>query len=99
MFTNKKHPVEAILAVIIAILIFITLCVLSVYSSQSGGNGPIILGIISFWVMLLALVAFIISLVSMRKKDVFFLFPILGSVLNGVLFVGLFVLYLVGASI
>ena len=99
MFTNKKHPVEAILAVIIGVIIFITVCVLSFYSSKSGGNGPIILGIISFWVMLLSLAAFIISLFSMRKKDVFHLFPILGALINGFLFLGLFLLYMIGASV
>ena len=99
MFTNKTHPVEAILAVILGIVIFVTICVLSFYSSQSGGNGPIFLGIVSFWVMLLALAAFVVSLLSMRKKDVFHLFPVLGSVINGVLFLGLFLLYMVGFSV
>ncbi len=97
MFTDKKHPVEAILAVILAIIIFVTICVLSVYSSKSGGNGPLLLGIISFWVMFLSLAAFIVSLFSMRKKEVFYLFPVLGTVLNGILFLGLFVLYMLGA--
>ena len=99
MFTNKRHPVEAILAVIIAIIIFVTICVLSFYSSRSAGNGPLFLGIVSFWVMLLALGSFIVSLFSMRKKDVFYLFPVLGTVLNGILFIGLFILYMVGVSV
>ena len=99
MFTNKKHPIEAIIAVIIAIIIFITLCVLSFYSSQSGGNGPLLYGIISFWVMFLALASFVVSLFSMRKKDVFYLFPIMGSIMNGILFFGLFLLYMIGVSV
>ncbi len=99
MFTNKKHPVEAILAVIIGVIIFITICVLSFYSSKSGGDGPLILGIISFWVMLLALAAFVISIFSMRKKDVFRVFPVLGAFINGFLFLGLFLLYMIGVSI
>ncbi len=99
MFTNKKHPVEAILAFVLGVIIFITICVLSFYSSKSGGNGPFILGIISFWVMLLSLSAFVISLFSMRKKDVFRLFPILGALTNGFLFLGLFLLYMIGATI
>ncbi len=96
MFTNKKHPLEAILAVIIAIIIFITIGALSYFSSTSGGNGPLLYGIVSFWVMFLALAAFIISLFSIRKKDVFYLFPVMGAVLNGIIFLGLFLLYMSG---
>lgn len=96
MFTNKKHPLEAVLACIIAIAIVITIGILSYFSSKTGGNGPLLYGIISFWVMWLALANFVISLFSLRKKEIFYLFPILGTVLNGLLFFGLFMLYMIG---
>lgn len=96
MFTNKKHPLEAIIACIIGIAIVITIGVLSYFSSKTGGNGPLLYGIISFWLMWLALGTFVVCLFSIRKKDIFYLFPILGVTVNGLIFFGLFILYMIG---
>lgn len=99
MFTDKTHSIEAILSVIIGVAILITLLVLSVKSSQSGGNGPILYGIISFFSMIVSLGAFIVAAMTLRDKETFRVFPVLGTILNGVLFIALFVIYMMGFSL
>ncbi|MDO5293590.1 MAG: DUF6142 family protein [bacterium] len=99
MFTDKKHSIEGIFAVIIGIIILATIIVLSYQSSLSGGNGPILYGIISFFAMIISFGAFVVSVMSLRDKEVFRGFPIVGSILNGLVFVTLFLIYIVGISI
>lgn len=98
-FTDKKHPITAILMVVLAIVIAVTIGVLSYKSSLSAGNGSLIYGVISFFAMILSFVGFLVSVLSLKQKEIYVLFPILGAVLNGALFVGLFIVYIIGASI
>ncbi|MDO5522315.1 MAG: DUF6142 family protein [bacterium] len=99
MFTDKKHSIEGIFAVVVGIAILATILVLSYQSSLSGGNGPILYGIVSFFAMVLSFGAFVVSVMSLRDKEVFRGFPIFGSILNGLLFIILFLIYIVGISI
>lgn len=98
MFTDKRHSADAIVAVIVGIAILGMVGYLSYQSSLSGGNGPVSYGIFSFYGMILSFVAFIVSLLSLRDKGAFRGFPIVGALLNGGLFVGLFLLYMIGFS-
>lgn len=98
-FTDKTHPIVSILMVAMSIIIIITIGVLSYQSSLSAGNGPLMYGVISFFAMLLSLGGFLVSIFSLKQRDIFYLFPVLGAVLNGITFIGLFVVYLIGASI
>ncbi len=99
MFTDKQHPVEAIISIIIGVAILVTVLVLSYKSSLTGGNGPILYGIISFFAMILSLAAFVVSVLSLRDKEVFRLFPMIGTILNGFIFISLFVIYMLGISV
>lgn len=98
MFTDKKHPVEGILSVVIGAVILGMVGYLSYKSSLSGGNGPVSYGIFCFYGMILSFVAFVVSLLSLRDKEIFRVFPMIGAILNGVLFIGLFLLYMIGFS-
>lgn len=99
MFTDKTHSIEAMMSVIIGIIILVTVLVLSIKSSQLGGNGPILYGIISFFAMIVSFAAFIVAAMTLRDKETFRVFPMLGTILNGVLFITLFVLYMMGFSL
>lgn len=98
-FTDKKHSIVGIFMVVLAIAILATIGVLSYQSSLSAGNGPLLYGCISFFAMILAFVGFLIALLQLKKKEIFYLFPVLGAILNGIIFIGLFVVYIIGASI
>lgn len=98
-FTDKKHPIDAIVAFIVALVVLIALCVISYKSAKLSGNGPISYGTIGVMGMILSLAGFITSVVTLKQKEIYYLFPILGGVFNGVLFIGLFVIYMIGASI
>lgn len=98
-FTDKRHPIDAIVAVLLAFVLLIVMIVVSYKSSQTAGNGPMAYGMIGFCAMILSFAGFVTSILTLKKKEIFYLFPTVGAVLNGLLFIGLFVVYVLGASI
>lgn len=96
MFTDKRHSIDGIVSAIVGIVILGMVGYLSYKSSLSGGNGPVAYGIFSFYGMILSFAAFVVSLMSLRDREVFRMFPLIGAIINGGLFIGLFLLYMVG---
>lgn len=96
MFTDKRHSLEGMASVIVGILILGMVGYLSYKSSLTGGNGPVSYGIFGFYGMILSFAAFVVGLLALRDKEVFHGFPMVGTILNGALFLTLFVLYMIG---
>lgn len=98
-FTDKIHPISAIIAFVVSIAVFIGLVLLCIRSSESGGNGSLLYGVAGIVGMFVSLAGFIVSVLCMKRQDIFYRFPALGATTNGVLFLSLFVLYILGMGI
>ncbi|MBO4395580.1 MAG: hypothetical protein J5819_04465 [Eubacterium sp.] len=95
-FSTRSHPRIGILSLImgsIALIILITLCLIS--GSDSGMSGPWI-GIAGFWTLVLAIVGFVFAIRSYRMEDIYMITPMLGSIFNGTTLVAVLLLYVVG---
>ncbi len=95
-FTDKVHPAAAIASVIVAAILYVILAVIFYQSSQSSGKASIIYGGIAFICMLVSLGSFIVSLMALKKDEIFYRFPVIGCFMNGSIFISLLILYLIG---
>ena len=94
--SDKKHPGSAIIATGIggvSLLLFLVICFIS---SNSGGKAGIFAGVAGIFCMLLSIAGFITAWVSLRGENIRPLFPTIAAVLNGLLMVFYFFLYMWG---
>ncbi|MBR5422017.1 MAG: hypothetical protein IK115_12805 [Lachnospiraceae bacterium] len=81
-FTNKRHPLKAILSVNLA-LIGIVALFLSIYLSyRSGGEGNARYAAALSLSFLMSLAGLVLALISRTEPDRYYLFPNLGIILN-----------------
>lgn len=95
-FSDKSHPIQGIMGVIIAIIIFIVMGVLFYISSTTNGNAGLWIGFLGLGIFLLNILGFVLSVLGFRKQEVYYRFPIAGILLNGSLFIVFLLLYIVG---
>ncbi len=98
-FSGRSHSVRGIISVAAGTVTLITLLVLSVISSLSKGNGGIVLGIIGMFLFFISVAGFILGIKACREKEIYYTAPITGMVLNGILSIVFFILYMVGLII
>ena len=98
-FTGKRHPRSGVVSTVMAVVAWIVFAALCVYSSASGGNAPDVVGILGFVDAIFALTGMIIAFRGFHERDVYYVLPAVGMVLNGILFVIYFSLYFMGVAI
>lgn len=96
-FTDKVHPIKGILSFSFAILGIVTFLVLSYLSYKSKGNAGILVGLIGVVALFLSVAGVILSVLSMRQKDIHYRFPIMGGILSSLLLIGYIIMYTFGA--
>ena len=98
-FSGRSHARGGIISTVIAgvgWLVFVALCV---YSSSTGGNAAAVAGILGILDAVFALTGMVIAFRGFYERDVSYVMPAVGMVLNGSLFVVYFILYLMGTAI
>ena len=98
-FAGRRHARGGVIATVIAGIawcIFIALCVCS---AVTGGNADFVVGIIGILDALFAMVGMVMALRGFQEREVYYVFPILGMVLCGILFAVYFSLYCMGIAI
>ncbi len=98
-FTGRQHARGGVVSTVIAVVAWIIFIALCVYSSSSGGNAAIAAGAIGLVDAVLVLGGMVISFRGFQERDVYYLLPAVGMVLNGILFVTYFSLYIMGIAI
>lgn len=94
-FTDKKHPVSAIVSFILGVVsvaLFIWAIVLSVLSD---GNAGTEVGIIGVAALACTIVGMVLSILSLYKKDVKMGFAWAGLIINGLLWFFMFCMVLI----
>lgn len=98
-FTGRRHSGKGITAVVIAGIAWIIFAALCVYSSSTGGNATAVAGILGMLDAAFTLAGMIIAFLGFQERDVYYVLPTVGVVLNGILFVIYFSLYFMGVAI
>ncbi len=95
-FSGRRHTKTGIFSTVIGIvniLGFISICIAS---GIAKGNGGLLLGIVGLLLFGLSTFGFVLSYRSLKKKDIFFHYPIIGGALNGLMAILLLILYIIG---
>ena len=96
-FSDKVHPIEGMVSFGMGIVAFLLVVSSIVFSEKAQGHGGMIIGVMGTLAMLISIVGFGLALYSMRKREIHYRFPVMGSVMNGVLTLFLLILYVMGA--
>jgi hypothetical protein len=95
-FSGRRHTKLGIASAVIGILVILGFIIISIISGVEGGKGGYILGIAGMLFFGLAVAGFIMSYQAFKKKDIFYRFPIVGAVLNGLMIIFLLIIYMLG---
>ena len=98
-FSGRKHARGVVISTVMAGIGWIIFAALCVYSSSTGGNAAAVAGILGMIDAVFALAGMVIAFRGFYERDVYYIMPAVGMVLNGGLFVFYFVLYLMGIAI
>ena len=95
IFTNKKHSDKAIMSMILGIISLVSMGIVTYLSYSQGGVMHGGYGVAGLLATIYSLVGLLLGIVTLRDKDIYRLFPVLGTVFNFVSLAGIsFLLYL-----
>jgi hypothetical protein len=95
-FSGRRHTKTGILSAIIGIAVVLGFLAISISSGLAHGKGGLILGVIGLLLLALSVFGFVLSYKALKKKDIFYRFPILGAVINGLMMIFLLIIYILG---
>ena len=95
IFTNKKHSNKAIMSTILGVISLVSLGIVTYLSYSQGGVMHGGYGVTGVLATIYSLIGLILGILTLRDKDIYRIFPILGTVLNFIALGGIsFLLYL-----
>lgn len=97
-FSDKQHSKMGIVSAIIGAVNLLIMIVATYISSQSHGKGELDLGLYGMIAFILSVTGLYYAIKSVDEKEIFYTFPIIGIVLNGLLLIGCILLYLIGLA-
>ena len=98
-FTGRQHARGGMISMVIAGIAWAVFAALCVYSSSTGGNAATVAGILGIADAVFTLTGMVLAFRGFQERDVYYILPAVGMVLNGILFVIYFSLYIMGVAI
>lgn len=83
IFTNRNHPMKAVMATVLGSLAWITLIMAVYLAYRDGAELAVRFGMAGLLSFLFGLGGFVLSVMSRLEKDKYYLFSYLGIGLNG----------------
>lgn len=85
--TDKKHPQDAIIATLLAVLSIVILVTACMHSSERNGKSGIGIGFAGMGAGIISAIGFVMAAKSLKRDDIRYLFPSIASVANGLLLI------------
>lgn len=85
MFTNKHHSTGGIISIVIGSVSLILLCTGIYLSYRERGNAGSYVGLIGALVFIFSAFGLVKGLLSFREKERFYICSVIGSIINGIL--------------
>lgn len=95
-FSGRSHSVRGLISVALAGASLLSIIISSIVSAMSHGNGSLFLGVVGIIALSISLVGFILGIKGSLEKEIYYTVPVVGMIVNGLLFLFYFVLYVVG---
>ena len=99
IFTNKKHSDKAIMSMILGIISLVSMGIVTYLSYIQGGVMHGGYGVAGLLATIYSLVGLVLGIVTLRDKDIYRLFPVLGTVFNFVSLAGISFLFYLGSRL
>ena len=81
-FTNKRHSMKALMAVVLALIGIVSILICIVLSFKNGGEASLNFGAATLLSVVMAFVGLILAIISRTEPDRYYLFSDLGILLN-----------------
>ena len=95
IFTNTKHSEKAVMSTALGVLCIFSLIAVTFLSYKKGGEAPYGYGFTGLFVLIFSLIGLLLGVITVREKDMFKFFPVLGIVLNTIAILGIgFMVYI-----
>lgn len=95
-FSGRSHTRTGILSAGIGFFVVAGFLTIAVVSGMKHGEGGFSLGIAGLLLFALALFGLRLSYKALKQKDIYFRFPVIGAILNGLMAVILMIIYILG---
>lgn len=95
-FSARRHTKTGIFSTVVGVVVVLGFLTISVISGLARGKGGFALGVLGILLLTLSIFGFVLSYRSFKKKDIFYRFPVIGAVLNGLMTIFLLVIYILG---
>lgn len=82
IFTNKKHSLRAVMSTVLGLISNVSLAIVLYMTYLNGGNAPLSYGLTGLLAALYSTSGLILGMLTLREKDTFKLFPVLGTLFN-----------------
>ena len=82
IFTNKKHSDKAIMSTILGVISLVSLGIVTYLSYSQGGVMHGGYGVTGVLATVYSLIGLILGVLTLRDKDIYRFFPVLGTILN-----------------
>lgn len=99
IYTNKKHSYRAIMGVILGLISLASLWLVVYFSYQASGDAKTGYGFTGLFSLLFSCTGLGLSAVTVRNKDYYRLFPVMGLVLNFLALAGISLILYAGANL
>lgn len=97
-FVGRKQSIYGLISLIIAGVCIVGMGILLTFATKSGGTLSVWMGLIGLLILVVSLVGLLLGAASFKQKDIFYTLPVAGVILNGLLFLGMVVLYFLGLT-
>ncbi len=97
-FTDREHPFRGILSAVIGMLSFLFMLGLFIGAGNAKGSGGEIYGYLGTINVLAAVAGVILGMQCFRMEDIYIRYPVIGTILNGVVTLSLISLYILGTN-
>jgi hypothetical protein len=99
IFTNKKHDLKGIMAVVLGAISLISLVIVLFKTYENAGEAAYSYGFTGLFALIFSVAGLVLGVLSLREKENFLLYAVLGTLINSVVIAFLcFILY-VGAKL
>ena len=95
-FSGRSHTKQGIISAVIGITVVLGFLTISFLSGTLKGNGGLWFGLMGILLLGLSVFGFYLSYKAFKQRDIFYRFPIIGAVLNGLMTILLVIIYILG---
>ena len=95
-FSGRRHTKLGILSAVIGLMVVLGFIALGIISGINEGEAGLLIGIAGILLFLLGLFGFFLSYKELKQRDIYYRFPMMGIISNGLMLIILMIIYILG---